>query len=70
LPEDLAEPLVEKLLDFDDLVIKRLDPLMRERHRDDPQKLAEWVAIMDDYKDPDDEGGEDVRADIESSEVS
>ena len=70
LPEDVAEPLIEKLLKFGDIVIRRLDPLVREGYKNRPEKLAEWEAIMNDYTDLDDEGGEDTRADIESSEVS
>ena len=70
LPEDVAEPLIDKLQKFGDIVIKRLDPLVRETCRDKPEKLAEWVAIMDDYKDLDDEDQEKVQVDIESSEIS
>jgi hypothetical protein len=70
LPEDVAEPLIKKLLDFGDIVIKRLDPLVRETYRDKPEKLAAWEAIMNDYKDLDDEGGGNAQADIESSEIS
>lgn len=70
LPEELSEPIIEKLLKFGDLVIRRLDPLVREAYKNQPEKLAGWVAIMNDYKDLDDAGGEDTRADIESSEVS
>lgn len=70
LPEEMAEPLIEKLLKFGDLVIRRLDPLVRETYQNNPERLAEWEALMNDYKDLDEEDGEDTRADIESSEVS
>jgi hypothetical protein len=70
LPEDVSEPIIKKLLNFGQIVFKRLDPLVRETYRDQPEKLAEWVAIVDDYKDLDDEGGEHAQADIESTEVS
>ena len=70
LPEEVAEPVIEKLLKVADLVFKRLDPLMRETYKDNPERLADWLAIVNDYKDLDEEGGEDTRADIESSEVS
>lgn len=70
LPEELSEPIIEKLLKFGTLVIRRLDPLVRETYKNQPEKLAGWVAIMEDYKDLDDADGEDKRADIESSEVS
>jgi hypothetical protein len=70
LPEDVAEPLIEKLLNFGRIVIRRLDPLVREGYKDKPEELAAWEAIMNDYKDLDDEGGEDARADNESSAVS
>ena len=69
LPEDAAEPLIRKLLDFSTLVIRRLDPLVREAYRDNPEQLAAWEAIID-YEVLDDEGEEDVQADVESSEVS
>jgi hypothetical protein len=69
-PEDRAEPVIKKLLNFGNLVFRRLDPLVREAYRDRPEKLAEWMAIVDDYQDLDDGVGEEVRADIESSEVS
>lgn len=70
LPEDVAEPLIEKLLNFGTIVIRRLDPLVREAYKDKPEDLADWEAIMNDYKDLDDEGGEDARTDTESSAVS
>jgi hypothetical protein len=70
LPEDVAEPLIGRLLKFGITVIRRLDPLMRETYRDSPESLAGWEAIMNDYKDLDDEGGGDALADIESSEIS
>jgi 6-pyruvoyl-tetrahydropterin synthase len=69
-PEDVADPIITKLLKFGDIVIRRLDPLVRETYKDKPEKLAEWVAIMDDYKDLDDEDAEDAGADIKSSAVS
>jgi len=70
LPEDVAEPLIEKLLNFGSIVIRRLDPLVREGYKDKPEKLAAWEAIMNDYKDLDDEGGGDAPADIESPYIS
>ncbi|MFL6334872.1 MAG: hypothetical protein ACJ754_16285 [Pyrinomonadaceae bacterium] len=70
LPEDVSEPIIEKLLKFGQIVFKRLDPLVRETYRDKPERLAEWVAIVDDYKDLDDEGGGHAQAGIESTEVS
>jgi hypothetical protein len=66
----VAEPPIKKLQKFGNFVIRRLDPLVRETYRNQPEKLPGWVAIMDDYKDLDDEDGENTRADIESSEVS
>jgi hypothetical protein len=69
LPEDVAEPLITKLLDFGNIVIRRLDPLVRETYKNQPEQLAEWEAIMNDYKDLDEEG-EEGGADIKSSAVS
>jgi hypothetical protein len=45
-PTDAAGPRIDKLLAESDLITKRLDPIMRERHRDDPAKLAEWDDIF------------------------
>jgi hypothetical protein len=70
LPEEVAGPAIEKLLKFGTLVIRRLDPLVREAYKDQPEKLARWEAIMNEYKDLDDEDVEDTRADVESPDVS
>jgi hypothetical protein len=70
LPEEVSEPIIAKLLKFGELVIRRLDPLVRETYLNQPEKLAEWDAIMNDYKDLDDEDREDTRSDIESTEGS
>jgi hypothetical protein len=64
LPEDVAEPLIVKLQNFGSMVIRRLDPLVRETYKDRPEKLAEWVAIMNDYKDLDEEDGGEARAGV------
>ena len=69
-PEDLAEPLIKKLLSFNTLVFRRLDPLVRERYRDEPEQLAGWLEIVNDFKDLDDEGEGDAGADVKSSAVS
>lgn len=68
--DDETDPIIKKLLDFGTLVIRRLDPLVRDAYKNVPEKLAGWEAIMDDYKDLDDEGEEEAGADVESSAVS
>lgn len=70
LPEDVAEPLIVKLQNFGSMVIRRLDPLVRETYKDRPEKLAEWVAIMNDYKDLDEEDGGEARAGVEPPAAS
>jgi hypothetical protein len=67
-PEDVAEPIIEKLLNFGGLVIRRLDPLVREAYADNPEKLAQWEAVLRGPADPEGEG--DGPVDIESSQVS
>jgi hypothetical protein len=46
IPNDGGEPHIEKLLEEGTLICERLDPLMRERFRDDPAVLAEWDEII------------------------
>lgn len=31
--------------------VRQLDPLVRERYRDEPEKLAEWLSIMNEFAD-------------------
>lgn len=45
-PDEDADPRITKLLDEADFITRMLDPIMRDRVRDDPAKLAEWDEIM------------------------
>jgi hypothetical protein len=45
-PNDEADPRIDRLLDEADFITEQLDPIMRERFRHDPAKLAEWDDIM------------------------
>jgi regulator of replication initiation timing len=45
-PKEESDPRIRKLLDEGRLICARLDPIMRERFRDDPAALAEWDEIM------------------------
>ena len=46
VPDEEADPRIERLLEEGQLICKRLDPLVRERVRDDPAALAEWEDII------------------------
>jgi hypothetical protein len=45
-PDEPTDPRIVKLLDEAGIITKQLDPLMRERYRDNPAKLAEWDEII------------------------
>jgi hypothetical protein len=45
-PDREDDPRIDRLLDEADFITRRLDPIMRERYRDDPVKLAEWDEII------------------------
>jgi hypothetical protein len=48
--DDAPDPEVEVLLDkADNILTAKLDPLMRETYSGDPEKLAEWDALMQEY---------------------
>jgi len=49
--EETAEPLITQLQDFQEVVIKRLDPLVRETLGHKPGALAEWEDIMREHDD-------------------
>ncbi|HWW75293.1 MAG TPA: hypothetical protein VNZ44_07855 [Pyrinomonadaceae bacterium] len=49
--EETAEPLITQLQDFQEIVIQRLDPLLREAYANKPDKLAEWEDIMREHDD-------------------
>jgi hypothetical protein len=50
--EDASDPKVAALLDqADEILTAKLDPLMRETYSADPEKLAEWDALMREYAD-------------------
>lgn len=47
--EELTELRIEEACRKGDLAVRELDPLVREIMKDDPQALAEWDSIMQDY---------------------
>ncbi|MDT7807490.1 MAG: hypothetical protein QOJ70_1303 [Acidobacteriota bacterium] len=59
-PNDESDPRITKLLDEAGLITKQLDPIYRERVRNNPTALAEWEEIMHMCDDLD----EDARTDV------
>jgi hypothetical protein len=45
-PKEESDPRIGKLLAEGRLICKRLDPIVRERYRDDPAALADWDEIF------------------------
>jgi hypothetical protein len=54
-PKEETDPRIGKLLKEGRLICKRLDPIVRERCRDDPASLAEWDEIIHSCDDLDEE---------------
>jgi hypothetical protein len=48
-PEEPPDPHTEKLLAEAGEALDKLDPIVRETFRDEPDKLAEWDDIMQDW---------------------
>jgi hypothetical protein len=69
-PDNDDDPRIGRLLDVAKLVIERLDPLTRERLRDNPAALAEWDEIYHSCDDLNDDLDEQVPADAESPTIS
>jgi len=55
-PDREDDPRIDRLLAEADFITEQLDPIMRERFRDDPAKLAEWDDIMHMCDDLDEDG--------------
>ncbi|HJQ33189.1 MAG TPA: hypothetical protein VJ866_13465 [Pyrinomonadaceae bacterium] len=68
--EETAEPLITQLQDFQEIVIQRLDPLLREAYANKPDKLAEWEDIMREHDDIYNEKEASAPADAEPSQKS
>jgi len=51
VPEGESDPALHPLFKEASAIIRQLDPLIRKRYRDEPEKLAGWLSIMDDYAD-------------------
>lgn len=51
VPEGESHPALLPLLDEASAIVRQLDPLFRERYRDEPEKLAQWLDIIKDYPD-------------------
>lgn len=45
-PKEESDPRIIRLLKEGRLICARLDPITRERYRDDPAALAEWDEII------------------------
>src|SRR5437763_16843833 len=52
---DETDPHVHKLIEEGVEIVKQLDPIMREKFRDDPAALAESDSIMHMCDDPDED---------------
>ena len=59
-PEEERDPRIAQLIEEGMRAIEQLDPIVREKFRDDPAALAEWDEIMhmcDDLEEDDPGGG-------------
>ncbi|HZT59649.1 MAG TPA: hypothetical protein VFA21_13655 [Pyrinomonadaceae bacterium] len=45
-PDRQDDPRIERLLNEADFITQQLDPIMRDRYRNNPAALAEWDEIM------------------------
>lgn|SRR5947209_5447342 len=54
-PEQASDPVVAALLAKGLKLVAELDPIVREKYRDDPATLAEWDDIMNMLDDPPEE---------------
>lgn len=50
-PDEPTDPRIVKLLDLGNQLIKEMDPVIREQHRDNPKLLAEWDSLMQPFYD-------------------
>ncbi len=53
-PNAPSDPKLAALLDKGMAIVNQLDPIIREKYRDDPETLAEWeeaIRIRDDSED-------------------
>lgn len=55
-PDNDEDPRIKALLVEGEFIVKCLDPIMRERHRDNPAKLSEWDEIFHSCDDLHEEG--------------
>ena len=51
VPEGELNPALEPLFQEGNALVRQLDPLIRKRYRDEPEKLAAWLSIVKDYPD-------------------
>jgi hypothetical protein len=49
VPEGEPNPALQPLFEEGTAIVRQLDPLLRERFSDQPEKLAEWARIQCDY---------------------
>jgi hypothetical protein len=50
-PDGESNSVLEPLFEEGNAIIRQLDPVVRERYRDEPEKLAEWLSIINDFPD-------------------
>lgn len=60
-PKEEPDPRIGKLLAEGRLICKRLDPIVRERYRDDPAAIADWDDIFHSCDDIDEEASKQDR---------
>ena len=66
--EEECEREAAELAEINSQVAKGLDPLMREKYRDDPEKLAEWEEIMHNYESIEEEDADEPESESSSKE--
>lgn len=69
-PDNDDDPRIERLVGVMNMVIDRMDPLMRERYRDRPEALAEWDEMIRSCDDLNDDLDEQLPAETESTLIS
>jgi hypothetical protein len=50
-PDGESNPVLQPLLEEGTAIVRQLDPLFRKQYRHEPEKLAAWLSIVNDYAD-------------------
>ena len=48
VPEGESDPALQPLFDEASAIVRQLNPLIRERYRNEPERLAAWESILND----------------------